>query len=162
MTTTDPQIAAWLDQMDQLVAKNIRTNGVHLEHIFGEPSLQRASMTYTVGLFGIAHPELLVLGMCHHDAFGMLNYLAAQIRDGRQLVAGELITFPDWPHRVVVEVCPNPGEIVFGANRHYQRPDEASVPVLQLTTDDKAGLFPWDDGYSVPTWIQPRPGTFSA
>ena len=158
----DPQITSWLDQMDQLVAKNIRQHGVHLEHVLGEPENERTSFSYTVGLFGIAHPELLVLGMCHHDAGGMLNHLAAQIHDGRQLVAGELITFPDWPHRLVAEASPNPGAIVFAANRHYQRPDEASVPVLQLTTDDTSGRFPWDEGYSIPAWVQPRPGTFRA
>ena len=49
-----------------------------------------------------------------------------------------------------------------GANRHYQRPREASVPVLQLTWDDRNGRFPWEDGYSVPVTVQPRPGTFRA
>ena len=158
----DPQIASWLDQMDQLVIHDIRTHGVHLQYVIGEPEQHRPSFSYTVGLFGIGHPELLVLDMCHHDAGGMLNHLAAQIRDGRQLVAGELITFPDWPHRVVAESSPNPGDIVFSANRHYQRPAEASVPVLQLTWDDKTGRFPWDEGYSLAAWIQPRPGTFTA
>jgi hypothetical protein len=77
-------------------------------------------------------------------------------------VAGELITFPDCTIRLTAEASPNPGAIVFGANRHYQRPDEDSVPVLQLTWDDTGGRFPWDDDYSVPAWIQPRPGTFTA
>ncbi len=63
---------------------------------------------------------------------------------------------------MVVEQVPNPGDIVYGANRHYRRPDEASVPVLQLTWDDGAGRFPWDDGYSVPASVQPRPGSFRA
>jgi hypothetical protein len=51
--------------------------------------------------------------------------------------------------------------IVFAANRHYQLPPEYSVPVLQLSYDDKAGRFPWDDGYAAPE-MQPRPGTFDA
>ena len=64
----------------------------------------------------------------------------------------------DWPHRVLVEDVPNPGEIAFAANRYYQRPNEASVPLLQLTYDDRDGRFPTDDGYSNPDWVQPRPG----
>jgi hypothetical protein len=59
-------------------------------------------------------------------------------------VPGQPLTFERWPHRIVVEAVPNPGEIVFAANRHYQRPDEASVPVYQLSYDDTAGRFPWD------------------
>jgi Domain of unknown function (DUF4262) len=47
------------------------------------------------------------------------------------------------------------------ANRFYLRPDEASVPVLQLTYDDRPGRFPWEPGYAVPD-MQPRPGTFRA
>jgi hypothetical protein len=74
---------------------------------------------------------------------------------------GELITFEAWPHRVIPEEVPNPGQIVFSANRFYQRPPEFSVPVLQLSYDDKAGKFPWEPGYAAPE-MQPRPGTFGA
>ena len=42
------------------------------------------------------------------------------------------------------------------------RPSEVSVPVLQLTYDDKAGRFPWDVGYANAPELQPRPGTFQA
>ncbi|WP_457098433.1 DUF4262 domain-containing protein [Microbacterium sp. P5_E9] len=51
---------------------------------------------------------------------------------------------------------------MFAANRFYQRPDEASVPALQLTYPDKEGRFPWDAGCSLPAWRQPRPGEFRA
>lgn len=43
----------------------------------------------------------------------------------------------------------------------YRRPDEVSVPVLQLTYDDEAGRFPWDEAFTHPE-SQPRPGTFQA
>lgn len=55
---------------------------------------------------------------------------------------GQLVTFPEWPHRIIVETVPNPGQIVFEANRFYQRPAEFSVPVYQLSNDDEAGRFP--------------------
>lgn len=84
------------------------------------------------------------------------------IRGGRNIVAGEMLSFTDWPHRVVAEVVPNPGEIAFAANRFYQRPAEASVPLLQLTYDDKSGRFPWEDGYANAPWVQPRPGELRA
>ena len=63
----------------------------------------------------------------------MLNDLGNQIRAGRNLLPGELITFRSWPHRIIPEELPHPGLIVFSANRFYQRPPEHSVPVRQLS-----------------------------
>jgi hypothetical protein len=63
-------------------------------------------------------------------AGGVLNALGESIRAGDQLLPSQMITFEEWPHRIIPEQVPNPGEIVFAANRFYQRPDEASVPVL--------------------------------
>lgn len=159
---SDPATLAWLDQQAELVAQNIRHHGVHLTYVMADPARHRTSLCYTVGLFGLGHPELLVCGLSPDTASGMLNYLAGEVRGGRQILPGELLTFPQWPHRAVAEQSPNPGKIAFTANAHYQRPDEYSVPLLQLTLDDTQGRFPWDEGYSFPTWLQPRPGTFRA
>lgn len=158
----DPRDTAWLDQHAQLIAEHIRLHGVHISYVIGEAQSRRTSIAYTVGLFGIGHPELLAVGLEPDDAMSLLNHVAARVRGGGQLVVGELLSFDRWAHRVVVEQSPNPGEIVFTANSHYRRPDVASVEVYQLTYDDLAGRFPWEDGYAVPAWIQPRPGTFRA
>ncbi|WP_323095604.1 DUF4262 domain-containing protein [Intrasporangium sp. YIM S08009] len=90
-----------------------------------------------------------------------LNHLYSMVVKGRDLVPGEELSFPDHEERYLVEQVPNPGDIVFGANRHYRRPSEVSVPVLQLTWS-VAGAFPWEGGYPYPAHRQPRPGTFSA
>ena len=164
-TVTDidePRHAAWLDQHAQLVAQHIRESGVHINYVIADERRKQTSIAYTVGLFGIGHPELLVLGLDPDTAWSLLNELAARVRRGDQLVVGELVSFTAWSHRVLIEGSPNPGEIAFTANAHYQRPSEATVPVLQLTYDDRAGRFPWDDGYAVGAWIQPRPGSFTA
>ena len=157
---------AWLDQEDRDVAEKIRRHGVYIEYVIGcacgecgEPP----PFAYSVGLFGLGHPELLIFGVPPVTAAGVINNLFTRIRDrGADLVPGELLTFEEWPQRIVVEEVLNGGQIVFAANRHYQRPDEASVPVYQLTWDDQHARFPWDDGYSVPPAVQPRPGTFRA
>ena len=79
-------------------------------------------------------------------------------------MSGQLLTFEGGGRRIVVEAVPNPGQIVFAANRHYQRPPEASVPVYQLTFDDAAGHFPWEADYAGhrsshgPEHSMPRPG----
>ena len=78
--------------------------------------------------------------------------------DGQNLIPGVLLSFEDWPHSMVPEVLPNPGEILLTANRFYQRPAHASVPALQLSYDDKAGRFPWEEGYAAPRTSSPAPG----
>jgi hypothetical protein len=164
------QESAWLDQQDSHTAATIRKYGWLIEYVGGGGcdvpgccggELDGPPFGYTVGLFGLGHPELLIIGAPQATTFGVLNDLGGRIRDGQDLVVGQLLTFEGWPHRIVVEALPNPGEIVFAANRHYQRPAQASVPVYQLSYDDKAGKFPWDPDYAAPE-MQPRPGTFRA
>ena len=116
---------------------------------------------YTVGLFGLNHPELVTVGLSIETSAGVLNQVARRVMDGQNLIPGTLLSFEEWPHSMVPEVLPNPGEILFTANRFYRRPEEASVPALQLSYDDKAGRFPWEEGYAAPD-RQPRPGRWSA
>lgn len=167
------QALAWLDQEDAKVASYVRKYVTFIQYVGGggcsapgccggDPEDETGPpFAYTIGLFGLGHPELLIFGTGMETSASVLNDLTDRIRAGGDLVPGELITFEHWPHRVVPEEVANPGEIVFGANRHYQRPAYASVPVLQLSYDDPAGLFPWEDGCSAPL-MQPRPGTFRA
>lgn len=157
-----------MDQWDAMVTEKVRRFGWFIQCVdSGECSVpwctaeetDEPAFAYTVGLFGLDHPELLIFGVSPQVAVGVLNDLGERIRDGENLIPGQLITFDDWPHRVIPEVVPNPGEIVLEANRFYRRPDEASVPVLQLSYDDAQGRFPWEEGFSHPE-MQPRPGTF--
>ncbi|SDY36572.1 protein of unknown function [Modestobacter sp. DSM 44400] len=104
----------------------------------------------------------MIVGIGSNNAHGVLNRVAGLVTDGRDLVPGELLTFQDWGGRLVVEVVLNPGEFLFGANRHYQRPDDFSVPAFQLTWDHDDGLFPWDAGHPCGSECQPRPGTWRA
>lgn len=172
----DPSLLAWFDQEDKHTADVIRTHGVYIQYVGGSecsccdhvgdepmtPSDHSTPFAYTVGLFGVGHPELLIVGVDPGTASAVLNDVSARVRARRELVPGELLTFDGWTHRVTVELVPNPGEIAFAANRFYLRPDEYSVPLLQLTYDDRQGRFPWDAGYSNPRWIQPRPGDLRA
>ena len=156
------QTIAWLDQEDERTAQAIRRHGVSIVYVGGDDAGELASFAYTIGLFGVGHPELLVFSVPPPVASGLLNEVAGRVRGGQDLVPGQMLEFDDWSHRVVVEAVPNPAEIVFAANRFAQRPDEASVPVLQLTYDDLNGRFPWDEGYLNAAWLQPRPGEFRA
>jgi hypothetical protein len=116
---------------------------------------------YTVGMFGLGHDELLVFGLGAHDTAGLLNTVGDMVQAGDTIIPGQALTVGTWPHQIIPERVPNPGEIVYSANRFYRRPDRHSVDVLQLTYDDRNGLFPWKEGFEDPD-AQPRPGTFGA
>jgi len=163
-------LEAWLDQEDARMKTVIRRHGWAIEYIGGGccavPGCDGGDddgppFAYTVGLFGMGHPELLAFGLDPSTTSELFNAIGRGVRDDETLIPGQMLTFPEWGHRVVPEAVPNPGEIVFSANRFYQRPTDFSVPVLQLSYDDLQGRFPWEEGYS-DTEMQPRPGTFRA
>jgi hypothetical protein len=163
---------AWIDQDHRRIADHIRRYGVSIQAIGGDqcqycPDNNSAEtgrlFAYTVGMFGIGHPEFLMFPRDYEECSFALNAVAHRVRaDGEQFLPGQLVEFNGWPHRAFLEEVPNPGEIVFSANHFYQRPAEASVPVLQLTLDDQRGRFPWEPGCSRATREQPRPGEFRA
>jgi len=167
----DARIQAWIDQDDANTTAIIRRHGWMVRYVGGgacnvpgcegDDNDDQPSFAYTVGMFGLGHPELLIFDVSPSTATGVLNELGERIREGDTLIPGRPITFDQWGHRVVLEEVPNPGEIVFSANRFYRRPADHSVDVLQVTYDDNKGLFPWDDGY-VAVGNQPRPGSFTA
>lgn len=164
------RIEAWLDQEDARLREVIRQHGWAIEYIGGGccsapgcdgGDTDEPPFAYTVGLFGLGHPELVVFSLDMHDSQGLLNTIGDEIRQGSDLVPGIEFSVGNWPHRIIAEAVPNPGDIVFTANRFYQRHDELSVPVLQLTYTDAGGRYPWDEGFDDPR-SQPRPGTFKA
>jgi len=176
---SDPSLQAWLDQEDKHTAEMIRKHGVYIQYVGGDRCAccddvgpapgasadnepRQPPFAYTVGLFGIGHPELAVVGMDSRTASAVLNDVSARVRAGSDLVPGEVLTFDGWTHRVTVESVPNAGEIAFAANRFYQRPGEHSVPLLQLTYDDRNGRFPWENRYANAASVQPRPGEWRA
>ncbi|MDP2624287.1 MAG: DUF4262 domain-containing protein [Actinomycetota bacterium] len=162
-------LQAWADQEDARIIETIRRVGWFINYIGGEccsrpgcdsPPDEGPPFAYTIGLFGLGHPEMLIFGVDTTTAAGVLNALGEHVRHGGTVMPGVVIPVPGW-RRVVPEQVPNPGEIVLWANDFYQRPPEHSVPVIQLTYDDDQGRFPWDEGYTTPE-LQPRPGTFTA
>ena len=149
--------SAWLDQEDRHVTDCIRTFGCYIQVVTAEDD--EPGFAYTVGLFGIGHPELLVFGLDMESIGFVLNAFFARIRDGGDLMPGGIVQLPGCDTRFLVESLPNPGEILYSVNRHYQRPAEASAPAYQLTWDVE-GAFPWDQDYPYGTNHQPRPGSF--
>lgn len=154
---THAQLTAWNDQEDRRVTALIRRYGCFIQAVAGEKPYP--PFAYTVGLFGLGHPELIVFGLDTESAGGTLNWFFERVRKGRDLTPGEVILPPGSDTRFLVEEFPDPGSALYAANRHYQRPREVSVPAYQLTWD-AAGAFPWEPGYPCASWLQPRPGDY--
>ena len=167
----DAGTQAWIHQQQAHLKTMIRRHGWFIHYIGGGgcchpgcacgEARDEPPFAYTTGLFGLGHPELLIFGVMLETAAGVLNTLGERLRQGADLLPGQIIGFDEWPHRIIPEVVPNAGDIVLLSNDFYGRPDESSVPVLQLSYDDVEGRFPWEDGYAAPD-MQPRPGTFTA
>jgi hypothetical protein len=153
------KIPSWLDDEEDYLADVIRRFGQYIQHVMGDEDAP--PFAYTVGLFRHRHAELLILGLSSDSAAHVLNILGERVRAGETLVPGAVVTFDGWPHRVIPEPVPNPGEIVLAANRYFHRPNLYSVPVLQLSYPDRGGVFPGQPGFGMPH-RQPRPGTFQA
>ncbi|HLM05127.1 MAG TPA: DUF4262 domain-containing protein [Blastococcus sp.] len=159
--TQDPQTIAWLDQEDARLAQLIRAHRFAVQFVGAGDEPDEPAFGYTIGLFGLGHPELVVVGLDHRATHDLLTHAAGLVTAGRDLVAGEVLTWNEGSP-VVVEEVPNPGDVVLGANRYYQRPAEVSVPAYQLTWAHADGFFPWDPGYPCGPECQPRPGTWRA
>jgi len=170
MTDITPDLGAYYDQEAAWRADIIRRYGVAIQLVGGGecsvpgccPPASDRPFAYTVGLFGIGHPELVVVGLSNAEARRLLNAAARVVLDGGRIMPGLETTFPGWSRPVVAEEVPNPGEIAYNANAHYQRPPEYSVPLLQLSYPDSRGRFPSDPSYAGSRRRQPRPGEWSA
>lgn len=160
--TTDPQTIAWLDQEDAHLAQTIRTHRWAVHYVAEGEESGEPPFGYTVGLFVMGHPELVVVGLGYDLTGDMLNTVGAMVRDGDQLVPGQVLEDDDGTPVITVEELPNPGDVLFAANRFYERPDEFSVPALQLVWALDGGIFPWDDDYPHDPDCQPLPGTWHA
>ncbi len=160
--STDPQTTAWLDQEDAHLAAVIRRGRIAVQYVGpGEPAHEPA-FGYTIGLFGLGHPDLVAVGLGPEATHALLDAVAGLVLAGRSLVPGELVEGVGGCGDLVVEECPNPGEVLLGANRWYRRPAEFSVPALHLTWAAPPGCFPWDAGWDGERHRQPRPGTWTA
>ncbi len=160
--TPDPQTTAWLDQEDAHLGAVIRRARYAVQYVGPGDLPGEPAFGYTIGLFGLGHPELVAVGLGAAATHALLDAVAGDVVAGRAVVPGELLQGDGGRPDVVVEECPNPGEVLLGANRWYRRPPEHSVPALQLTWASPAGWFPWDGRWDGGRHGQPRPGTWTA
>jgi hypothetical protein len=158
---SDEEIIKFLEHQIAWTRDMIRRHGWAVEYVFGEGE-RDPPFAYTVGLFGLGYPELVVFGLHAEESARLLNDVGGRVRAGERLVPGELVTFTDWPHRLHLLPLVNPAEVLLWANRFYGRPPTDPVDGMQLVWDDSSGRFPWEPDFAAPRWLQPLPGTFRA
>ena len=66
--THDPQTIAWLDQEDAHLAQVIRAHRFAVQYVGAGDEDDEPAFGYTIGLFGLGHPELVVVGLSHEQA----------------------------------------------------------------------------------------------
>ena len=148
----DPKTQAWIDQEDAWLADTIRRHGWAIQYVGGEtcrkpgckcaPTAQ-AAFAYTIGMFGLAHPELLIVGAGMETSAGVLMIWRSNPRRGEALLpvsSSHSRTGRTGHPRGRAQSWRDS----FGRQRlRHQRPAVCSVPAVQLSYDDKKGRFPW-------------------
>ena len=108
----DAKFRAWSDQYDAQIVEAVRKSGWFIQYVGGSlcsrpgcdcPQDDGPAFAYTIGLFGLGHPELLIFGVDPRTAGEVLNDLGERVRSGAALMPGLLVEFDDWPHRIVPE-----------------------------------------------------------
>lgn len=141
------------DEHVQRIDLLVREHGVAIQLVGagdGEPSFG-----YTVGLFLMPHPELILFGLPPDLTKLLLNDLAFSVlRGGMGYDEGDLVHHLLRDHAVLLGPVADPFEhlgVAFAtARRRAQATSE--VRALQVHLPDPAGLFVGDEGYAGPEW----------
>jgi hypothetical protein len=147
----------YLDQENAWLRETIRTQGWAYIGVQPEGPTD-PGFTYTVGLWGFEHPELVVYGLSFGVAQELLKALAERVRGGSVFADGDEV-------RSVVPAVrlldlPNAHRVIHIAQNLYRTPYGRVVPALQVCYPDDFGAFPWEPTYRLPSWRQPMPEPF--
>jgi len=120
-------------------------------HGGGAPGDPRWS--HTVGLTGLGHPEVIVVGLPFEAGETYLNLVGEAVRAGARFTPGTTTTaLTDADSPVVFLPVSDTGRLAV-AEQFY-----GSVEALQLVWPDSAGTLPWEDGHRNPPQAQPLLG----
>jgi hypothetical protein len=105
------------------------------------------AFAYSMGLYeNFHHPEIVLFGLDLEIMHGLINAAGSRIREGQKYDEGQkygdlLLCFRCEFRRV------NPTRYDGLLNYSIWYYEGSHFPVFQLVWPDKAGLFPWDDGF---------------
>jgi hypothetical protein len=148
-------VAAGAEQDDSQVLRDlnrvVEQFGWAVLHGGGAPGDPRWS--HTVGLTGLGHPEVIVMGLPFEAGETYLNLVGEAVRAGARFTPGTTTTaLTDADSPVVFLAVSDTGRLAV-AEQFY-----GSVEALQLVWPDSAGTLPWEDGHRNPPQAQPLLG----
>jgi hypothetical protein len=148
-------VAAGAEQDDSQVLRDlnrvVEQFGWAVLHGGGAPGDPRWS--HTVGLTGLGHPEVIVMGLPFEAGETYPNLVGEAVRAGARFTPGTTTTaLTDADSPVVFLAVSDTGRLAV-AEQFY-----GSVEALQLVWPDSAGTLPWEDGHRNPPQAQPLLG----
>ncbi|MCG8589361.1 MAG: DUF4262 domain-containing protein [Proteobacteria bacterium] len=143
-----------MDEIAARVRADIERYGWHVAKIPGEDPVP--AWAFTIGLRErFQHPELAVFGIDLELLHPLLNRLGSEVRRGRQFTEGDRVDG-------VLEALPCAFrhvescwiDVFLGnAAWHYE---SREFGALQCFWPDRAGRFPWEEGFD-PAWREQQP-----
>lgn len=128
------------EQILAMICEHIDRVGWSAVFVEGAPGWP--AFAYTVGLTRFhGHPELVVSGLDEVAARDVLDDLAAQVRDGRRLVAGQSLDRDELGQECLMVQVADPSRLalaqeVYGSAAGW-------VPALQVVWATSDGRWPW-------------------
>jgi len=134
------------DDYDRKLLSDLETHGWSAIAI--DPDDEGPPYVFTVGFYySYGHPEVVIMGMEHQVAHQFLQVMALEIQEGKRYEDGhadtELASLPMAFRSVALEHYR--GYLGYCLWFYQNLPDP--FPTVQLVWPDRAGKFPWDDGY---------------
>ena len=132
---TEHQVQAELRQL-------IATHGWAVRHVGQRSGPGGTAFSYTVGLTGFGHPEVVITGLPFEHAQTFLNNIGADVRGGQRFSAGlqtEDLTEPGAP---VVFIRAENTTGLTAVGQIY-----GVVEAIQMIWPDSAGNLPWTEAY---------------
>ena len=130
----------------------IDTFGWAVRHVGAGDEPGEAPFSYTVGLTGFDHPEIVTQGLPFAAAHAFLNDIGAQVRDGRRFTAGSLVTdLTEGGTLAFIGALDTSG--LTAVEQTY-----GTVAALQMIWCDSQGHLPWEHGYQNAPTAQPLLG----
>lgn len=141
-----------MEGLDAKVMENMDKYGIHIVGVHG--SSEEPTFAYSVGMFKLGQPEVIILGMPFQTAMFFINDVFAEVEAGKAFADGEVI--PEFAQgrdakplglafKAVSDAVAD--EYVRVALNTVKKHGGSWHGLLQMVWPDRQNRFPWDPEY---------------